>query len=80
MRTWIIILSLMVISWSLIDVRFGGFLQSVFAPLLFAGLVLFVFVKVLLKLGIAKGSGVGGTGGDSGGSSGGDCGGAGGGC
>ncbi|WP_157619410.1 hypothetical protein [Psychromonas aquimarina] len=80
MKTWVTILILMAISWSLTDVRSGGIFQSLFAPLFFTGLVLIVLVKVLLKLGITKGSGIDGTGGDSGGSSGGDCGGDGGGC
>lgn len=64
----------MLLSWWLMDVRADNVFQRLIFPLIFTFCAFMLFIKILLKLGIAKSGGVG-SGGDGGSLGGGDGGG-----
>jgi apolipoprotein N-acyltransferase len=69
MKSWIVTLTIMYFSWHFTDVRSESALYSVLLPLITLFLALYIFLKILAKLGLLNGgsSSGGGFGGDGGG-------------
>ncbi|BBM03785.1 hypothetical protein [Microbulbifer sp. GL-2] len=82
MKSSIINLAGLVGSWYMIDLTSEKLLNSVFAPLVFTGFLIYSVLWFVVKFGVTQGSSAGGYfgSGDSGGFGGGDGGGGDGGC
>jgi hypothetical protein len=67
MKTWIITLTILYFSWEYTDVRSESAFQSVLLPLICIVLGLYIFLKLLAKLGFLHGGGSSGGGSSDGG-------------